>query len=50
MRLVAVSEETDCLRTRRHCEFCTGVNHVCYRCGMYIAPCNCPRLGSLLDY
>jgi len=50
MRLVAVAQETDCLKTQRHCEYCTGVNHVCYRCGMLLGPCDCPKLGSLLDY
>ena len=50
MRLVAVQEETYCLKTQVHQGYCTGRNHVCYRCGFLIEPCDCPRLGTLLDY
>ena len=50
MRLVAVTEETYCLKSQRHVEYCTGINHVCYRCGLFLHPCDCPKLGSMLDY
>ena len=50
MRLVAVSEETYCLTSQKHMEYCTGNNHVCYRFGLLLGPCDCPKLGSLLDY
>ncbi|MDV3294093.1 MAG: hypothetical protein LYZ70_07465 [Nitrososphaerales archaeon] len=50
MRLVALADETNCLRSQQHVEHCTGINHVCYRCGMFMKACDCPSLGSLLDY
>jgi len=50
MRLVAVTPEADCLRTQRHHEYCDGTQHYCYRCGMLLGPCNCPELGTPLDY
>ena len=50
MMLVAVTEEAECRKTGRHYEYCMRTHHVCYRCGMLIGPCNCPELGSLLDY
>lgn len=50
MRILAVQEETYCLKTQAHARVCNGTNHVCYRCGMLLGDCDCPRLGSLLDY
>ncbi|MDV3277127.1 MAG: hypothetical protein LYZ69_01510 [Nitrososphaerales archaeon] len=50
MRLAVVEEETYCLKSQKHLEYCTGTNHVCYRCGLLIGSCHCAELGSLLDY
>lgn len=50
MRLAAVQDETYCLKSQKHVEFCTGTNHVCYRCGLFIKKCDCAELGSPLDY
>jgi hypothetical protein len=50
MRLRAVTEETYCLKTQAHVEACNGTNHVCYRCGLLLGTCDCPELGSPLDY
>lgn len=50
MLLAALQDETYCLKTQVHPWVCTGTNHVCYRCGMFLGTCNCPRLGTLLDY
>ncbi|HXW36315.1 MAG TPA: hypothetical protein VEJ36_00175 [Nitrososphaerales archaeon] len=46
----AVQDETYCLRSQVHAKRCTGRNHVCYRCGMLLGRCDCPSLGSPLDY
>jgi hypothetical protein len=46
----AVSDETYCLKTQKHQEYCTGNNHICYRCGLLFGPCDCSRLGSVLDF
>lgn len=50
MKLYSVMDETYCLKTQRHPSECNGVSHVCYRCGMLLGPCDCPTLGSPLDY
>ncbi len=50
MRLVAVADETDCIKSKKHLVHCTGTNHVCAKCGILLGPCDCPRLGTLLDY
>ena len=50
MRLLAVNGETYCLKTQVHKLACNGMNHICYRCGMLLGACDCPRLGTLLDY
>lgn len=50
MLVLAVPEETYCLKSQAHSKACNGTNHVCYRCGFLLGPCNCSSLGSLLDY
>ncbi|MDG6990255.1 MAG: hypothetical protein JRM99_02405 [Nitrososphaerota archaeon] len=50
MLLVAVPEETYCLKTQEHMPVKTGENLACYRCGMFLGPSNEPKLGTLLDY
>ena len=50
MRLMVVYEEGYCLKDALHSSYCTGVNRVCYRCGMLLGPCDCPELGSPFDY
>ncbi len=50
MLLMAVDDETYCLKTQAHAPHCNGANLVCYRCGMLLGPCDEPKLGSLLDY
>jgi hypothetical protein len=50
MLLVAFQDETYCPRTQSHVAYCTGTNHVCYRCGFLFGPCDHKELGSLLDY
>jgi len=50
MRILAVEGETYCLKSQAHPKACTGRNHICYRCGLLFGPCDCKRLGSLLDY
>ena len=50
MRLIASPEETYCLKSQIHATYCTGVNHICYRCGMLKGPCRHRKLGTLLDY
>lgn len=50
MRILAVPDETYCIKTHVHKQACKGKNHVCYRCGMYLGGCRCPKLGTLLDY
>ena len=50
MRLKVVQEEAYCLRTQTHERVCKGKNHVCYRCGMLLGRCDCPSLGTQLDY
>ena len=50
MKLRAVADEGYCLKTQRHVTSCNGVCHTCYRCGMFMGGCDCPHLGSMLDY
>ncbi|MBI3859405.1 MAG: hypothetical protein HY296_04090 [Thaumarchaeota archaeon] len=50
MRVIATADETYCLKTQSHTNFCTGINHICYRCGMLRGPCHHRKLGTLLDY
>ncbi|MBI3023146.1 MAG: hypothetical protein HYU03_01405 [Thaumarchaeota archaeon] len=50
MKLYSVMDETYCLKTQRHLSNCNGKNHFCYRCGLLLGPCDCPALGSPLDY
>ncbi len=50
IRVRAFQDETYCLRSHRHPRACTGRTHHCYRCGMHLGACDCPRLGTLLDY
>jgi hypothetical protein len=50
MLLVAVSEETYCLKTAKHVPAEVGKNVVCYRCGMLLGSSDESKLGSLLDY
>ena len=50
MRLLAVEDETNCLRTQRHKPHAEGGRKVCYRCGLIMGRCSTPKLGTLLDY
>ena len=50
MRILAVPDETYCLKSHKHPRACSGKYHVCYRCGMLLGECDCPKLGTLLDY
>jgi hypothetical protein len=50
LRLKTVADEGYCLKTQNHVSTCNSRNHVCYRCGMYLGKCDCPSLGSPLDY
>jgi hypothetical protein len=48
--LVAVDEETYCLKTQAHVLTTIGNNVVCYRCSMLLGSGSLTKLGSLLDY
>jgi hypothetical protein len=50
MLLMAVPEETYCLKTQHHQPVRMGSNLVCYRCGLLIGKAESQELGSLLDY
>jgi hypothetical protein len=50
MKLKAAAEESYCLKTQKHVPSCNGTSHSCYRCGMFLGGCDCPSLGSPLDY
>ena len=50
MKLKAAAEESYCLKTQKHARSCNGTSHSCYRCGMFLSGCDCPSLGSPLDY
>jgi len=50
LRLKMVIDEGYCLKTQNHVSACNSRNHTCYRCGMYLGRCDCPELGSPLDY
>jgi hypothetical protein len=49
-RLKTIAHEEYCLRTQNHVSTCNNGNHICYRCGMLLGRCGCPKLGSMLDY
>ena len=50
MLLIAVPEETYCLKTQSHAPARSGSNMICYRCGMLLGTTGEPGLGTLLDY
>ncbi len=50
MRVRAFQDETYCIKTHAHQKACVGGSHVCYRCGMRMGACRCPKLGTMLDY
>jgi len=50
MLLMAIPEETYCLKTQAHSPVVQGSNVICYRCGMWLRSADKPELGSLLDF
>ncbi|MGP8124800.1 MAG: hypothetical protein ACLQEQ_02900 [Nitrososphaerales archaeon] len=50
LQVLSLQDETYCIKTHVYPRACTGRNHFCYRCGMHLDECDCPGLGTLLDY